>query len=337
MATLGTDVLTLGDVAKRMDPNLKDIATTVEVLSQQNDLLTVLPFMEGNLPTGNRTTLRSGLPTVGPRRINKGVAPSKSTTKQVDDATMLLEAYSEVDTETLRLGGNEAKLRASEDVATIEAMNQYFMTTFYYGNSATDIDDFTGLAPRYNSLSGEYSNMIFDAGGSGADNTSIWLVGMGERGLHGIYPKGTPAGMERDDLGQYVVQDNGTRRTVKGTKFVWHSGVAIKDYRHVIRIANIDVSDLATFGSGSDTSAALLRLMIQATNRIPGNPESKGYGLNYAFLGNETTKTWADIMTNEKANGSFGMKEIHGKEFTSFRNIPFIKNDAMTDAEAAVT
>lgn len=336
MATIGTDVLTLGDLAKRMDPNLADIAMTVEVLSQQNDILTVLPFMEGNLPTGHRTTLRSGLPTVGPRRINKGVTPTKSTTKQVDESTMLLEAWSEVDVETLRLSGNEAKVRASEDVATIEAMNQYFTTTFFYGNSATDIDDFLGLGPRYNSLSGEYSNQIFNAGGSGADNTSVWLVGMGERGLHGIYPKGTAAGMERTDMGKYVVQDNGTRRAVKGTQFVWHSGVAIKDYRHVIRIANIDVSNLATFGSGSDTSAALLRLMIQAMNRIPGNPESKGYGLNYAFLVNETTKTWADIMRTEKANGAFTMKEIDGKEFTAFRNVPIIKCDAITDAEAAV-
>lgn len=337
MATIGTDVLTLADIAKRMDPNLKDIAATVEVLSQQNDFLSVLPFMEGNLPTGHRTTLRSGLPTVGPRRINKGVAPSKSTTKQVDDSTMLLEAYSEVDTETLRLGGNEGKIRASEDVATIEAMNQYYATTFFYGNPATDIDDFLGLAPRYNSLSGEYSNQIFNASGSGSDNTSIWLVGMGERGMHGIYPMGTNAGLEREDLGQYVIQDNGTRRTVKGTKFVWHSGLSIKDYRHCIRIANIDVSDLATFGSGSDTSANLIRLMIQAMNRIPGNPESKGYGLQYAFLVNETTKTWADIMTNEKANGSFGLKEIYGKEFTTFRNVPVIKCDAITDAEAAVS
>lgn len=336
MATIGTDVLTLGDVAKRMDPNLKDIAATVEVLSQQNDILTVLPFKEGNLPTGHRTTLRSGLPTVGPRRINSGVAPTKSTTKQVDEGTMLLEAYSEVDCETLRLGGNEAALRASEDVATIEAMNQYFCTTFLYGNPASDIDAFLGLSPRYNSKSGEYSNMIFDAGGTGVDNTSVWLVGMGERGMHGIYPMGTNAGMERKDMGEYLIQDNGTRRPVKGTRFVWHSGVAVKDYRHCIRIANIDVSDLATFGSGSDASASLLRLMIQAMNRIPGNPESKGYGLKYAFLVNETTKTWADIMRNEKANGSFGMTEIDGKEFTAFRNVPVIKMDTLTNAESRV-
>lgn len=334
MATIGNDVFTFADLAKRLDPNLQDVAAVVEVLSQQNDILKFLPFMEGNLPTGHRTTVRAGKPTVGTRRINQGVTPTKSITKQVDEGTMLVEAYSEADTELLRLGGNESAIRASEDIAHIEAMNDFFSTTFFYGNPAVNIDRFLGLAPRYNSSSGEYGNQIIKAGGSGSDNTSIWLVGLGERGLHGIYPKGTNAGVEREDLGKQVIQDNGTRRTVKMTKFTWHAGLAVKDYRHLIRICNIDVSDLSTFGSGSDTSAKLLRLMIQAMNKIPGNPN--GYGLKYAFLMNATTKTWADIMTTEKSNGAFTLKEIHGQEFTTFRGIPIIKNDAITDAESAV-
>lgn len=334
MATIGNDVFTFADLAKRLDPNLQDVAAVVEVLSQQNDILKFLPFMEGNLPTGHRTTVRAGKPTVGTRRINQGVVPTKSITKQVDEGTMLVEAYSEADTELLRLGGNESAIRASEDIAHIEAMNDFFSTTFFYGNPAVNIDRFLGLAPRYNSSTGEYGNQIIKAGGSGVDNTSIWLVGLGERGLHGIYPKGTNAGVEREDLGKQVIQDNGTRRTVKMTKFTWHAGLAVKDYRHIIRIANIDVSDLSTFGAGTDNSAKLLRLMIQAMNKIPGNPN--GYGLKYAFLMNATTKTWADIMTTEKSNGAFNLKEIHGQEFTTFRGIPIIKNDAITDAESAV-
>jgi hypothetical protein len=334
MATIGNDVLTFADIAKRMDPNMEDVASIVEVLNNQNDILKFLPWMEGNLPTGHRTTIRAGKPTVGTRRINQGVAPSKSITKQVDEGTMLLEGWSEADTETLRLGGNEGSVRASEDVSTLEAMNDFFSTTFFYGNPALNVDRFLGIAPRYNSLSGEYAGRIINAQGSGSDNTSIWLVGLGERGLHGIYPKGTKAGIERKDLGLQVISENGTRRTVKQTQFIWHCGLALKDYRHMIRIANIDVSNLSTFGSGSDTSARLLRHMIQAMNKIPGNPQ--GYGLKYAFLMNETTKTWADIMTTEKTNGAFTMKEIHGQEFTHFRNIPIIKCDAITDAESAV-
>lgn len=334
MATLGTDALTLADIAKQLDPNLKDVAAIIEVLNQQNDILKFLPWIEGNLPTGNRTTVRAGKPTVGTRRINQGVTATKATNKQIDEATMLVEAYSEADTEALRLGGNEGKIRANEDVAAMEAMNDFFSSTFFYGNAAQYIDRFHGIATRYNSLSGDYSKQIINAGGSGSDNTSVWLVGLGERGLHGIYPSGTKAGIEHVDLGTQVIQENNTRRTVKMSKMTWHCGIAIKDYRHVIRIANIDVSDLATFGSGSDTSAKLLRLMIMAMNRIPGNPN--GYGLKYVFLMNETGKTWADIMTTEKTNGAFTLKEIYGQEFTAFRGIPIVKCDAISDAESAV-
>lgn len=334
MATIGNDALTFTDIAKKMDPNMKDVAKVVEVLNNQNDILKFLPWMEGNLPTGHRTSIRSGKPTVGTRRINQGVTPSKSTTKQVDEGTMLLEGWSEADTELLRLGGNEGAVRSSEDVATLESMNDFFSTTFFYGNPAQFIDRFLGLAPRYNSKSGEYAGQILDAGGTGTDNTSIYLVGLGERGLHGIYPKGTNAGIERIDLGRQVISENGTRRTVKQTQFIWHAGLALKDFRHVNRIANIDVSDLATFGSGSDTSAKVLRLMIQAMNNIPGNPN--GYGLKYVWLMNKTGKTWADIMTTEKTNGAFTLKEIYGQEFTQFRGIPIIKCDALSDAEGRV-
>jgi len=335
MAVIGNDVLTFSDIAKRMDPNMQDIANVVEVLNNQNDILKFLPWMEGNLPTGHRTTLRAGKPTVGTRRINTGVTPSKSLTKQIDEGTMLLEGWSEADTEMLRLGGNEGAVRASEDVATLEGMNDFFSTTFFYGNPAINVDRFLGIAPRYNSSTGEYGNQIIKAGGSGSDNTSIWLVGLGERGLHGIYPKGTKAGIERNDLGRQMIAESGTRRTVKQTQFIWHCGLALKDYRHIIRVCNIDVSDLATFGSGSDTSAKLLRMMIQAMNKIPGNPQ--GYGLKYVFLMNNTTKTWADIMTTEKTNGAFTLKEIYGQEFTTFRGIPIVKCDAITDAESVVS
>lgn len=335
MATLGTNTLTLADIAKRMDPNLKDIAAIVEVLTAQNDILKFLPFLEGNLPTGHRTTIRSGLPTVGTRRINSGVTPGKSTTQQVDDATMLLEAYSEVDEEALRLSGNPAETRASEDVATMEAMNQFFSTTFFYGNAAQFVDRFHGIATRYSSLSGPYASNIIDAGGTQTDNTSIYMCGLGERGLAGIYPKGTNAGMTRTDLGQQVIQESGNRRTVQMTKFVWHGGISLKDWRHVVRVCNIDVSNLATFGTGSDTSARLLRHMIQAMNILPANPS--GYGLKYVFLVNKTVKTWADIMTTEKTNGMFTMKEIYGQEFTMFRQIPIIVCDAITNAESRVT
>ncbi len=80
MATLGTNVLTLADWAKRLDPDGK-VPMIVELLEQTNEVLLDMQWVEGNLPTGHRTTVRTGLPGIAWRLLNQGVQPSKSTTK----------------------------------------------------------------------------------------------------------------------------------------------------------------------------------------------------------------------------------------------------------------
>jgi hypothetical protein len=93
---LGTGNLSLADWAKRLDPDGK-VPTIVELLSQSNEVLLDMQWREGNLPTGHRTTVRTGLPAVAWRLLNQGVTPSKSTTAQIDEQCGMLEAWSEVD------------------------------------------------------------------------------------------------------------------------------------------------------------------------------------------------------------------------------------------------
>ena len=57
------NVLTLADWAKRLDPQGK-VPTIVELLAQSNPILDDVAYMEGNLPTGHRVTVRTGLPDV---------------------------------------------------------------------------------------------------------------------------------------------------------------------------------------------------------------------------------------------------------------------------------
>ena len=78
MATVKSDFLTLMDWATRKDPDGR-IPAIVEMMNKTNDILEDMPFVEGNLPTGHETTMRTGLPKVAWRQINKGVQPSKST------------------------------------------------------------------------------------------------------------------------------------------------------------------------------------------------------------------------------------------------------------------
>lgn len=177
--------VTLLDFAKSIDPDGKT-ATVVELLNQTNEILLDMQWIEGNLATGHRTTIRTGLPSVVWRQLYKGVPASKSKRAQVDDTTGLLEARAEVDQEIADLNGNTAEFRLSEADAFLEAMNQSMAQTLIYGDVTVNPERFTGLAPRYSSLSAGNGQNILDAGGTGSNNASIWLVVWGPNTCHGI-------------------------------------------------------------------------------------------------------------------------------------------------------
>src|SRR5580704_3307903 len=116
MATLGTSAITYADWAKRMDDGYK-VARIIELLSQTNEVLEDMLVMEGNLPTGHKTTVRTGLPQATWRLANQGVPNGKSTTAQITDTCGNLEAYSEIDKDIADLNGNTQEFRLSESKA----------------------------------------------------------------------------------------------------------------------------------------------------------------------------------------------------------------------------
>lgn len=268
---------TLLDVAKRSDPDGK-IAKIADILNQHNEILNDMVFVEGNLPTGHKTTVRTGLPASTWRKLNYGVQPSKSGTKQITDTIGMLEAYAEVDKSLADLNGNTSSFRLSEDMAFIESMNQTVAQTLFYGDTTVNPERFMGFAPRYNTISGAANGLnVISAGGSGSDNTSIWLVYWGPDTVHSIYPKGSRAGLLHEDLGEHTLFDTNTppgKYQGYRSHYKWDLGLTVRDWRYIVRICNIDYSDLQTVGDGTDTSANLFKLMTQALARIP----NKGYG-----------------------------------------------------------
>lgn len=333
MATLGTNVLTLADWAKRLDPDGK-VPMIVELLQQTNEVLMDMLWLEGNLPTGHRTTVRTGLPTVFWRLLNQGVQPSKSTTTQIDEATGMLEAWSEVDKDLAMLNGNTSSFRLSEAQAFIEAMNQEFVQTLFYGNSSTAPEEFTGLAVRYSSLAATNAQNIISGGGAGSDNTSIWLVIWGGNTFHGIFPKGSKAGLSHDDLGEDTVETTsgiaGSRMRAFRDRFQWKAGIALRDWRYVVRIANIDVSNLVAKTSAAD----LIELMIRAIHRVPTLGPGKA-----CFYMNRTVFQMLDIQRRDdaQAGGQLNYQVIDGVMVPFFRGIPIRRVDQLVETEATVS
>lgn len=329
MPALAANNPTLLDVAKRLDPDGK-IASIVEILKATNPVLDDLTFVEGNLPTGHRTTIRTGLPTPTWRKLYGGVQPTKSTTVQVTDSCGMLEAYAEVDKALADLNGNTAAFRLSEDAAHIEAMSQEMASTLFYGNEGTEPEAFTGLAPRYNSKSAQNADNIIDAGGTGSDNTSIWLCVWGPQTGFGIYPKGSTAGLQMTDKGQVTVENvdgNGGRMEAYRTHYRWDAGLTIRDWRYFVRIANIDVSDLDTVAN----TKKLIEWMIQASERIPELGKGRA-----VFYMNRRLREKLRLGILEKISNNLTWETVSGERVMTFDDIPVRRCDALVNAEARV-
>ncbi len=332
MPALSTGALTLADWAKRLDPDGK-VPTIVELLSQTNEILTDMRWIEGNLPTGHRTTVRTGLPTVAWRLLNQGVTPSKSTTAQIDENCGMLEAWSEVDVDLARLNGNIASFRLSEARAFLEAMNQEMAGTLFYGNSGTAPEEFLGLSPRYSAISGASNGShVLSGGGVASDNCSVWLIVWGENTVTGIFPKGSKAGLIHDDYGEVTVELTagiaGSRMRAFQERWQWKAGLTVKDWRYAVRIANIDVSNLVAKTSAAD----LTELMIKAMHRIPslklGRP---------AYYMNRTCYEMLDIQRRDDSATTLTLSTVDGVERSTFRGIPVNKCDQLLETEATVS
>ena len=340
MATLASSALTLGEWATRLDPGGKP-AAVIELLGQTNEMLTDMLWMQCNDGAGHKTTVRTGLPTATWRLLNYGVVKSKSTTAQVRDSTGMLEAYSEIDKALADLNGNTAEFRMGEDMAFIESMNQGMQGTIVYGNTTSTPERFTGLAPRFSSPSAPNGGNIVNAGGSSNTNTSIWLIGWGQNTCHGLFPKGSKAGLQVRDLGEVPLYD-ANNNTYQGyrTHFKWDCGLTVRDWRFVVRIANINVT------AGAVTTSNLVNTLIAAVNKLPfvsaaGNSPPPGGTkpgqVNTAFYCNRTVRAALDIQAMAKTNNFLTIETRDSKPYTAFRGIPIRICDQITNAEANVS
>ena len=342
MATLAATNLTLADWAKRTDPN-GNVPIIAELLSQTNEILEDAVFKEGNLPTGERVVIRTGLPTVYWRALNQGIPNSKSTSAQVDEACGMLEARSEVDKDLAMLNGNTAQFRLSEDTAFLEAMNQTQAQTMFYGNPASEPKAYLGLAPRYSSTSAGNGANVLDAKGSSTysatANTSVYLVVWGDNTVYCPFPKGSKAGLIHEDLGEQTVYDGVNRMQAYATRYQWKNGLVVKDWRYVVRICNINTTDLiaGTGGQAATQASNLIKMMSRALYRIPNQTMGRA-----CFYMNRTVHSGLAIQAMDRSQyvlkvneglSQFGMPN----SWLSFQGVPIRKVDSLINTESQVS
>jgi hypothetical protein len=337
--------LSLIDWSNRVDP---DGSTPViaNLLSQTNSILTDAVMVQGNLPTGHRVTVATGLPVVYYRALNQGIPTSKATTAQVDEGCAILEARSEVDIDLAMLNGNTAEFRLSEARLFIEAMNQTMASGMLYGNPATDPRQFLGLAPRYSlTTAGNGQNILSGGGSTALRQTSVWLICWSDNTIFCPFPKGSKAGLLQEDLGRQTSYDaggTGLRMEVLAERFQWKVGLVVKDWRYAVRICNIEV------GTGTNDIAAingtmaptvftnLLHLMARAIARIPNPMMGK-----CVFYMNRTVFSGLMRLALEKSNAALSIQSALSQFGTpqsmmTFLGYPIRQLDAIVNTEAVV-
>ncbi len=333
MTTLTATNPTMLDWKQSLDPN-GQAATVIEMLHETNEVLADITFMEGNLPTGHRTVIRTGLPTPTWRKLYGGVQPNKSQRAQVTDTCGMMEAYNEVDKALVDLASDGQAFRLSEAAAEIEGMSQELATTLFYGDETSTPEKFTGFAPRFNSTAAANGENVIKGGSSDTDNASIWLVGWGPNTCHGIVPKGSQMGIQVNDKGQVTVENadgaNGRMEAYR-MHFRLDCGLCVRDWRYVVRICNIERSALTADASAG---ANLPDLMFEAMERLP----SLSGNIRPVFYMDRSLRTkFRQQLAALTKQSTLSYENVGGHKAMMFNEIPIRRVDALAADEALVS
>jgi len=344
--------MSLLDVTRRLDPD-GTVAEIAELLSQCNEVFKDMLWRESNLPTGHKSTVRTGLPSGTWRAAYGGVPYTRSTSAQVTDAIGYLAAYSQVDKKVAEINGQVAQLRMSEDNAHLEGLSQQMATTIFYGNQATNPNQFTGFSPRYNTTTAATAANavnVLSAGGTGSSNTSLWLVGWGDMTCFGIFPKASKAGLIFEDRGDVVpgYDASGNPFPAYTSYFEWNAGLVTMDWRYISRLCNIDTTVAGTNGLFSASPPDLFYYMSKMVVRLPtmtkrvsgitetDAPDEPAPGIAPAFYCNRTVRESLDIQAIRDKNVLLKPTEYAGQPVVEFRGVPIRVNDTLVNTESLV-
>lgn len=326
MAYPKTNGFTLYDLANRLDSkgNMMDI---VEILRNATPAFERLAVVPGNGTTSHKYTTRTGIPTIGKRRFNKGVPASKTKAAQAEDHSVQYMDYSESDVDEVNAAPDPTKYRADEDNAKFYAMAMAADFDLFYGNPEENIDDFPGLATR---LPKVREHVVYDAGGTGAKLSSIYVVKTHPMTAGWFYPKYSKSfGIDVQDLGE--VTKNYTENNIDYMYQVYRSllkldiGLFVKDERAIKRISNINL------GSSKTTGKVIVDFVNQALNRLPDGP---GETLVLCPIG---VKDILDAYVNEKGNVNFTNDDPFGHFIMNTRGVNWFMDKQIQENETAVT
>lgn len=287
----------------------------VMMLSQENELLMDIPWVQCNDGETHKFGQVVALPTVEKTAHNEGTTPSKARRAQQREHCSMLTGFSQVAETVARSGGHMAAMRAREDMTFTEAMRQAFAAMVMYGNRQVNNRDFDGFATRLNTLTGTKAKQVFGGGGTGNGTlTSMFAVNWGAD-VYMVYPEGTTGGLRKQDLGTQVITQDGKRLIVKETYHEWNFGLVVEDWRSFCRAPNIKVSDLIALTNNQAPANVnnILHAVVWMKSRLrkPGRKVIYAPDVVHTALMRIALEKSSSAVTLEKALTQFG--DPHGE------------------------
>lgn len=318
-----TDVPTLANLAKQIDPK-GDQMIVVDVLSETNAILDILPFQEANGRTYHKVVRSASEPAGTFRGYNEGVGKESGKDQEALEPLAMLDSISEADVALVKTAPDPQVFRMNHARKFIRGMSKTLAATYIYGDADKTPQKFTGLAPRMDTIDSEF---VFGAGGTGSDVTSIYVVIPGIDKVYGVFPHGAGfVGIEHEDRGTEMVFDSGGSKKFRAyvDYFSAQQGLVVEDPRCIGRIANIETSGTSNIFDED--------LLIELLNNMPAEGEGA------VILLNKTIKTQAEIRLKDKNNVNWSVEEgLGGRKFMMFRGQVVRIVDQILNTEDAIS
>jgi len=113
------------------------------------------------------------------------------------------------------------------------------------------------------------------------------------------------------------------------THYRWDAGLSLRDWRYVVRIANIDISAIV---KDAATGPDLPDLMFRAMDLVP----NLGAGRPAFYMSRGMRTGLRRQVPYATQSSTLEMENVGGKMVTSFQGVPIRRVDALATSETAV-
>ncbi len=314
------EFLLLKDIANRTDPSGK-IPAVVDLMMQECSMFEDMPYVTGNLEAGHKIIQVVDKPRGTYTGFNQGTDNEKSAHRQITFGTGSLTGRAEVDDKIMRNFTNAPEAFVQQCTETIQGLTQTTQNTLLYGETSEDPNSFDGFNHFYGKPKDPlYGKQLFNGGGTGFDNTSIYFVGWGPQTVFGITPKNSKAGIQLFDRGITEVNDeNGKPYFAHVRTFELNLGLCIRDPRFVSVLHNVSLAKLMA------NPTELIKQMTYAMGLA-----RTGFGSKMKIYVAREMHAHLQVAAQEKQNVNLTATNVEGQPVISFNGAPIRTLDALT-------